>query len=162
MFCLLSQWPDICYSTKIRLFMETNFYCNTWWKQSSLQFLFTSIFLADLKNLVLEVNFKSNFIRTKIYLWGGESEASLVAQIVKNLPKMQETWSDMWVGKIPWRTAQQPTWVFLTGESHDRGAWQDTAHKVTESDTTEATELHKHIILNLAEHTELGTCKIKV
>jgi len=29
--------------------------------------------------------------------------ASLVAQQVKNLPVMQETRFDPWVGKIPWR-----------------------------------------------------------
>ena len=38
--------------------------------------------------------------------------ASLVAQLVKNLPAMWETW----VGKIPWRRAWQPTPVFLPGE----------------------------------------------
>ena len=26
-----------------------------------------------------------------------------VAQSVKNLPAMKETWLDSWVGKIPWR-----------------------------------------------------------
>ena len=31
------------------------------------------------------------------------SEASLVAQMVKNLPAMQETRFDPWVWKIPWR-----------------------------------------------------------
>ena len=39
--------------------------------------------------------------------------ASLVAQMVKNLPAMQESW----VGKIPWRREWQPTPVFLPGES---------------------------------------------
>ena len=39
-------------------------------------------------------------------------------QMVKNLPVMQETWVDPWVGKIPWRRAWQPTLVFLPGESH--------------------------------------------
>ena len=29
--------------------------------------------------------------------------SSLMTQIVKNLPKMQETGFDSWVGKIPWR-----------------------------------------------------------
>jgi len=29
------------------------------------------------------------------------SWASLVAQMVKNLPAMRETWFDPWVGKIP-------------------------------------------------------------
>ena len=41
------------------------------------------------------------------------SWASLVAQLVKNPPAMQETW----VGKIPWRRTWQPTPVFSPGES---------------------------------------------
>ena len=35
--------------------------------------------------------------------------ASLIAQLVKNLPAMQETW----VGKYPWRRDRLPTLVFL-------------------------------------------------
>ena len=47
--------------------------------------------------------------------------ASFVAQLVKNLPAMQETqvcslgWED------PWRKKWQPTPVFLPGESRGRG-----------------------------------------
>ena len=41
------------------------------------------------------------------------SWASLVAQMVKNSPAMQETW----IGKTPWRKAWQPTPIFLPGES---------------------------------------------
>ena len=43
--------------------------------------------------------------------------ASLVAQMVKNLPAMWETWFDPWVGKIPWRRAWQHIPVLLPGES---------------------------------------------
>ena len=39
--------------------------------------------------------------------------ASLVAQLVKNLPAMQETPVDSWVGKIRWRRDRLPTPVFL-------------------------------------------------
>ena len=39
---------------------------------------------------------------------------SLVAQTIKNLPAIRETW----VGKIPWRRKWLPTPVFLPGESH--------------------------------------------
>ena len=46
--------------------------------------------------------------------------AFLVAQMVKNLPAMQETWFDLWAGKISWRRKQQPTPVFLPGESHGK------------------------------------------
>ena len=42
------------------------------------------------------------------------SWASLVAQLVKNLPAMRETW----VGKIPSRRKRLPTPVFGPGESH--------------------------------------------
>ena len=48
--------------------------------------------------------------------WLQYSWASLVAQMIKNLPAMQETWVP-WVGKISWRRAWQPTPVFLPGES---------------------------------------------
>ena len=46
------------------------------------------------------------------------SWASLVAQMVKNLPAMRETWVQFLVRKIPWRRARQPTPVFCPGESH--------------------------------------------
>ena len=39
--------------------------------------------------------------------------ASLIAQLVKNLPAMQETRFDSWVGKICWRWDRLPTPVFL-------------------------------------------------
>ena len=38
---------------------------------------------------------------------------SLVVQLVKNPPAMQETQFDFWVGKIPWRKDKQLTPVFL-------------------------------------------------
>ena len=44
--------------------------------------------------------------------------ASLVAQMVKNLPEMQETSVHPWVRKIPLRREWQPTPVFLPGEPH--------------------------------------------
>ena len=41
-------------------------------------------------------------------------QASFVAQLVKNLPAMQETR----VGKMPWRRERLPTPVFWPGEFH--------------------------------------------
>ena len=41
-------------------------------------------------------------------LSSSSSRASLVAQLVKNLPAMRETWFDPWVGKIPWRRESYP------------------------------------------------------
>ena len=40
---------------------------------------------------------------------------------------------DSWVRKISWRSAWQPTPVFLPGESSDRGAWRAVVHRVTKS-----------------------------
>ena len=44
--------------------------------------------------------------------------ASLVAQMVKNLPVVQETQFDPWIRMMPWRRAWQPTPVFWPGEFH--------------------------------------------
>ena len=40
-------------------------------------------------------------------------EISLIAQLVKNPPAMQETLLDSWIGKICWRKDRLPTPVFL-------------------------------------------------
>ena len=52
------------------------------------------------------------------------SWASLVAQMVKNLPRMQETSVWLCVEKILWRRKWQPIPVFMTGKSHD---WRNLA-----------------------------------
>ena len=46
------------------------------------------------------------------------SWASLVAQLVKNLPTMQRPWFDPWVGKILWRRKRLLPPVFWSGEFH--------------------------------------------
>ena len=48
-----------------------------------------------------------------MYIW-----ASLVAQMVKKLPAMQEICFNPRVKKIPWRREWQPTPLSLPGESH--------------------------------------------
>ena len=57
------------------------------------------------------------------------SWASLVAQLVRNLPAIQDTW----VGKITWIRERLPTPVFCLGELH--GLYSSWGRK--ESDTTE-------------------------
>ena len=42
----------------------------------------------------------------------------LAAQLVKNLPAVQELGFESWVGKIPWSRKWKPTPVFVPGESH--------------------------------------------
>ena len=46
------------------------------------------------------------------------SWASLVAQVVKNPPAMQQPGFDPWVVKIPWRRERVPTPGFWPGEFH--------------------------------------------
>ena len=41
-----------------------------------------------------------------------------MAQLVKNLPAMQKTWFDPWVGKTRWRRERLPTPVLCPGEFH--------------------------------------------
>ena len=70
-----------------------------------------------------------------------------MAQTVKSLPAMRETWVRSLGRKIPWRRKWQPTAVFLPGESHGwRGlvGYSPWGHK--ESDTTE--QLHFHFPLS--------------
>ena len=56
-----------------------------------------------------------------------------MAQLVKNLPAVWETW----VGKIPWRRERLPTLVFWPGEFHGLyGPWG-----LKESDMTERLSL---------------------
>ena len=42
---------------------------------------------------------------------------------------------DPWIGKILWRRAWQPTPVFMSGKSMNRGAWWATFHGVTKGRT---------------------------
>ena len=42
-----------------------------------------------------------------------------MAQLVKNLPAMLETWVWSLIGKIPWKRERLPILVFWPGESHE-------------------------------------------
>ena len=53
--------------------------------------------------------------------------ASLVAQMVKNLPAVLETWVQSLGWEIPWRRAWQPTPVFLPGESPGGSVGKESA-----------------------------------
>ena len=63
----------------------------------------------------------------------GNYGASLVAQMVKNLPAVQETWVDPWIGKIPWSREWLPTPVSLPGEFHRQKSLGGSVHGVTKS-----------------------------
>ena len=86
-----------------------------------------------------------------VYIWD-----SLVAQMVKSLPAVQETQGH---GKIPWRRKWQPTLVFLPEKPHGRrsqvryGPW---GHK--ESDMTEHLHfLHFHLAMYMCTDTIIYT-----
>jgi len=49
---------------------------------------------------------------------GGVSQVAVVVKKKKKNRLPKRCRFDLWVGKIPWRRAWQPTPVFLPGESH--------------------------------------------
>ena len=64
--------------------------------------------------------------------------ASLMAQTVKTLLSMWETWFDPWAGKIPWRRKWQPTPVFSPRKSHGQRSLEDYSPRSHEKlDTSE-------------------------
>ena len=58
--------------------------------------------------------------------------ASLVAQMVKNLPAVQETWV-----QFPGEGNGNPLQYSCLENSMDCGAWQATVHGIAESDMTQ-------------------------
>ena len=73
-----------------------------------------------------------------VELLGHLAEASLVAQSVKNLPAMQETWVGSPCQEDPWQRKWLPIPVFLPGVLHghsSRAGYHPCSHK--ESDATE-------------------------
>ena len=63
------------------------------------------------------------------------SWASLVAQMVKNLPEMQETWIQSWDRKIHWRRAATYSSIFAWRIPMVRGVWWMTVYGVAKSQT---------------------------
>ena len=57
--------------------------------------------------------------------------ASLVAQLVKNLPAVQETWFDPWFRKIPEEGNGNPLQYSCLENAMDRGAWQATVQRIS-------------------------------
>ena len=76
----------------------------------------------------MRVNF---YAANESFLW-----TSLLAQVVKNLPAMQEAEFQSLGQKIPWRKEWQPTPVFLPGEFHGlREDRQATVHGIAQRQT---------------------------
>ena len=67
-----------------------------------------------------------------------KGEASLVAQLVKNLPAMQETWVQSLGLEDPLEKGKVTHSSILVWRiPMDRGAWQATVHGIAESDNTD-------------------------
>ena len=71
-----------------------------------------------------------------------KDQASLVAETVKNLPTLRETW----VHSLGWKREWLSVPVFLPGKIHgDRAAWRATEQESQELDMTERlTHAHTH------------------
>ena len=70
-----------------------------------------------------------------------------MAQTVKNLPAMQETWIRSLGQEDLLEKGMYPLQYSHLENSMDRGAWQATVHWVTQSDTTEhLTHTHTHVL----------------
>ena len=74
--------------------------------------------------------------------------ASLVTQLVKNPPAVQETWVQSLGGNIPWRREGQPTPVLLPGKPHGQRSLGAIAHGAAERQTRLSTHTHTHICDN--------------
>ena len=78
-----------------------------------------------------------------------------VAQNIKNLLAMQETWVQTQVRKIPWRRKWQPTPVFLPGESHEQRSLVGCPWGHKELNITDQLSLH---FINITVNIIINQC----
>ena len=88
--------------------------------------------------------FKCFYGKTELYANYTANRDSLLAQVVKNSPAMQETQVPSLVRKIPWRRDCQSTPVFLPGESHGPRSLAD--YRPWGSEELDMTQLLTHIL----------------
>ena len=74
------------------------------------------------------------------------SWASLVAQLVKNLPVMQETWVQSLSQEDPLENIMAAHSSSCLENSMDRGAWQATVHGVAKS-RTQLSDFHFVLVI---------------
>ena len=89
-------------------------------------------------------NLSTWLISGRICVYYTISSISLGVQTVKNMPAI-------WDQEDPCRRAWQPTPVFLSGESMDRGAWWTTVHVVQRFGHDWVTNTHIYYITTLRD-----------
>ena len=96
-------------------------------------------------NLTREKKKKQTYIYIYIYFFF--NVASLVAQLVKNLPAIWETWAQSLGWEDPLEEGMATHSSILAWRMPvDRGAWRATGHEVTkETDTPERLSTAQHI-----------------
>ena len=80
---------------------------------------------SDLAAAAAEINRLTSISSQTFNLFDWDSHSSLVAQMVKNLPAVQETRVQSLGGKIPWGKEWLPTPVFLPGDFHGHRSLAD-------------------------------------
>ena len=83
---------------------------------------------GETESLLQNININTEYKMVQLHWKKGWQSFKLlnrgmvVAQMVKRLPVMQETWVRSLGQKIPWRRKRQPTPAFLPGKSHGQSS----------------------------------------
>ena len=138
-FCCIAKWISlICIYVCVYICVHFDIYVYTFvcvyihtYTYISYKHTHIYIYQADSLCCVAETN-------TAVWI-----RASQVVLLGKSLPanagRCKRCGLNPWVGKIPWRRAQQPTPVSCQENPMDRGTWWVTIHGVAELHMTEAT-----------------------
>ena len=130
--CITFSWPQLPHpwngnNNRIQCEMEIKGVCilNTWHRINAQEIIAIVNFIIFIILLVTESCSPGCIKSEGLKSTSVNRRVSLVAQLGKNPPAMQETTCqcrrrgfDSWVRKIPWRRKWLPTPVFLPGKSH--------------------------------------------
>ena len=111
-------------------------------------------FTSAKRYIEISLNILNSWLRgtayNSIHFPGGASGKESTCQCRRHKRQMFK----LWIGKIPWRRAWQPTLVFLPWESHGQMSLADYSPcGCEESDTTEVTQ-HAYTHTHTHTHTQ--------
>ena len=96
------------------------------------------LFISNFNPVVVLCHLREQKSKERLIWYIHSFQASLMAQMVKNPPAMQETQVRSLGQEVPWRREWQPTPVFLPGEVHGQRSLADySPWGCNESETTE-------------------------